>query len=98
MKLLRRVNFCALDLPAMRGGPTARARPPVLIQRRVFNSRLALRAHLLAPLDAPPVEWVVTPGMTQYSDALAEMETCAGANAGGEAPERVWLNEHPPLY
>jgi lipoyl(octanoyl) transferase len=64
----------------------------------VFNSRLALRAHLLAPLDAPPVEWVVTPGMTQYSDAVTEMETRAEAIARGEAPERVWLIEHPPLY
>jgi lipoyl(octanoyl) transferase len=64
----------------------------------VFNSRLATRASLLAPHDAPPVEWVVTPGLTQYADALMEMETRADAVARGDAPERVWLIEHPPLY
>ena len=69
-----------------------------LIQSRVFNSRLASRGSLFAPDDAPPVEWVVTPGLTPYSDALAEMESRADAIARGDAPERVWLLEHPPLY
>jgi lipoyl(octanoyl) transferase len=64
----------------------------------VFNSRLAPPASLLAPHDAPPVEWVVTPGLTQYADALAEMESRAEAIARGDAPERVWLLEHPALY
>jgi lipoyl(octanoyl) transferase len=41
---------------------------------------------------------VVTSGLTQYSDALAEMETRADAIARGTALERVWLVEHPPLY
>ena len=64
----------------------------------MFNSRLASRASLLAPHDAPPVEWVVTPGLTQYADALMEMDTRAEAIARGETSERVWLIEHPPLY
>ena len=64
----------------------------------MLNSRLASRASLFAPDDAPPVEWVVTPGPTQYSDALAEMEARAEAIARGGAAERVWLIEHPPLY
>ena len=64
----------------------------------MFNSRLASRASLFAPHDAPPVEWVVTPGLTPYADALAEMELRAEAIARGAAPERVWLLEHPPLY
>jgi lipoyl(octanoyl) transferase len=64
----------------------------------VFNSRLAPPASLLAPHDAPPVEWVVTPGLTQYADALEEMESRAEAIARGDAPERVWLLEHPALY
>ena len=64
----------------------------------MLNSRLATRASLLAPHDAPPVEWVVTAGLTQYADALMEMETRAEAIARGGAPERVWLIEHPPLY
>jgi lipoyl(octanoyl) transferase len=64
----------------------------------VLNSRLASRASLLALDDAPPVEWVVTPGLTQYCDTLAEMEARADAIARGGAAERVWLIEHPPLY
>ena len=64
----------------------------------MFNSRLASRASLLAPHDAPPVEWVVTPGVTQYAHALMEMEAGAEAITRGEAPERVWLIEHSPIY
>jgi lipoyl(octanoyl) transferase len=64
----------------------------------VLNSRHAPHAPLLAPRDAPPVEWIVTPGLTQYSDALIEMEARAEAIARGDAAERVWLIEHPPLY
>ena len=64
----------------------------------MFNSRLSARAPLLGSSDAPPVEWVVTPGPTQYADALHEMEARAEAIARGDALERVWLIEHPPLY
>jgi lipoyl(octanoyl) transferase len=64
----------------------------------VVSSRLASRASLFAPLDAPPAEWVFTPGLTQYADALAEMERRAEAIARGAAAEQVWLIEHPPLY
>ena len=64
----------------------------------MFNSRLVPHTPLLARRDAPPVEWVVTRGLTQYADALAEMEARAEAIAREDAPERVWLIEHPPLY
>jgi lipoyl(octanoyl) transferase len=64
----------------------------------VFNLRLGPRAPLLQPGDAPPVEWVVTPGLTQFPVALADMEARAEAIARGEAAERVWLIEHPDLY
>jgi lipoyl(octanoyl) transferase len=64
----------------------------------VLNSPLAPRASLLAPASASLVEWVVTPGLTQFPDALADMEARAEAIACGAAPERVWLIEHPPLY
>jgi len=46
---------------------------------------------------APP-EWRVTPGLTPYPEALAEMEARAAAIAEGQAPELIWLVEHPPLY
>ena len=64
----------------------------------MLDLRSAPRAPLLTPSDAAPVEWVVTPGLTQYADALAEMEARAEAIARGAASERVWLIEHPALY
>ncbi len=64
----------------------------------MLNSLLAPRAFLLAPGNAPPVEWVVTRGLTEFPDALADMEARAEAIARGEAAERVWLIEHPALY
>jgi lipoyl(octanoyl) transferase len=44
------------------------------------------------------VGWAVSPGRTDYDDAVAAMETRAAAIAAGEASELVWLLEHPPLY
>lgn len=44
------------------------------------------------------IEWRVTPGLTDYQAALAEMEARAAAIAAGEARELIWLLEHPPLY
>jgi lipoyl(octanoyl) transferase len=44
------------------------------------------------------VEWRVSPGLTPYPDALAEMEARNAAIRAGEARELVWLIEHPPLY
>jgi lipoyl(octanoyl) transferase len=48
--------------------------------------------------DGRPVEWVVAPGYVAYDAAVAEMEARVAAIAAGEAAERVWLLEHPPLY
>ena len=64
----------------------------------MLNSLIAPRAFLLAPGNAPPVEWVVTPGLTEFPDALADMEARAEAIARGEAAERDWLIQHPALY
>jgi lipoyl(octanoyl) transferase len=60
--------------------------------------RDGLAAKLLPKADAPPVEWVIAPGLTPYPDAVAEMERLAAAIAAGESRERIWLVEHPPLY
>ncbi|WP_309627814.1 lipoyl(octanoyl) transferase LipB [Brevundimonas sp.] len=49
-------------------------------------------------IDGRPVEWVVAPGYVPYEEAVAEMEARVALIAAGEAPERVWLLEHPPLY
>ena len=50
-----------------------------------------------APM-AGHVEWRVSPGLTPYAEAMAEMDARAEAIRGGEAAELVWLLEHPPLY
>jgi lipoyl(octanoyl) transferase len=52
---------------------------------------------LLRPLPAD-IEWQVSPGLMDYAQALADMEARAAAIAAGDAPERIWLVEHPPLY
>ena len=44
------------------------------------------------------VEWKISPGLTAYEDALAEMEARVEAIHAGAASELVWLLEHPPLY
>ncbi|NNK79240.1 MAG: lipoyl(octanoyl) transferase LipB [Litoreibacter sp.] len=44
------------------------------------------------------VEWITSPGLTPYPDAVAAMETRADAIFRGEAGEAIWLLEHPPLY
>ena len=49
-------------------------------------------------MDIDGIEWRVTPGLTDYAAALAEMEARAAAVAAGEARELVWLLEHPPVY
>ncbi len=45
-----------------------------------------------------PVEWLASPGLTAYEEAVAFMRTRAAEIAAGQAPELVWLVEHPPLY
>jgi len=52
----------------------------------------------LIRIDGRPVEWVVAPGYVPYEAAVPEMEARVAAIAAGEATERVWLLEHPPLY
>jgi len=44
------------------------------------------------------IEWRVSPGLTPYEEALAEMEKRAAAIREGSARELIWLLEHPPLY
>ncbi|MEC9368368.1 MAG: lipoyl(octanoyl) transferase LipB [Pseudomonadota bacterium] len=43
-------------------------------------------------------DWRVSDEPVAYGDAVAWMEARAGAIAAGNAPECVWLLEHPPLY
>lgn len=44
------------------------------------------------------VEWKITPGLTEYQDAVDFMEARADAIRAGTEDECIWLVEHPPLY
>jgi lipoyl(octanoyl) transferase len=43
-------------------------------------------------------QWAISEGLVAYPEAVAAMESRAAAIASGEAPELIWLLEHPPLY
>ncbi|MCB1379906.1 MAG: lipoyl(octanoyl) transferase LipB [Alphaproteobacteria bacterium] len=45
-----------------------------------------------------PVDWEVSDGLVSYTDAMEKMDRAVAAIGRGDAPERVWLLEHPPLY
>ncbi len=45
-----------------------------------------------------PVRWEIAEGFVPYEAAVARMEREVAAIAKGEAPELVWLLEHPALY
>ena len=44
------------------------------------------------------VEWITSPGLTDYRTAEAWMEDRAARIAAGTADECIWLLEHPALY
>ena len=48
--------------------------------------------------DGRPVGWAVSPAAVDYPAAVQAMEARAAAIAAGDAPELIWLLEHPPLY
>jgi lipoyl(octanoyl) transferase len=43
------------------------------------------------------IEWRISPGLTDYAEALAAMEARAAAIREGSASELIWLLEHPPV-
>src|SRR5258708_21061142 len=44
------------------------------------------------------VEWLIAGAPVPYPEALAVMDARAADIAAHQAPELVWLLEHPPLY
>ena len=64
----------------------------------MLSQALSETISKLARADGRPVEWATSPGLVDYPQAVAAMEARAAAIAAGEAPELVWLLEHPPLY
>jgi lipoyl(octanoyl) transferase len=68
----------------------------------MVNDRQDPRQHLdLTPFSAiagDPAEWRISDAQVPYPDAIAAMEARVAAIAARQAPELVWLLEHPPLY
>jgi lipoyl(octanoyl) transferase len=65
----------------------------------MVNGRQTLDLTTFAhPPAGDGVEWRVSDARVPYPDAVAAMEARVAAIAAGEAPELVWLLEHPPLY
>ena len=65
---------------------------------QLVNGRDTLRLDFTAAAGSPPVEWLISDGLTQYLEAVAAMEARVEAIAAGTASECVWLVEHPALY
>jgi len=49
------------------------------------------------PVSTGP-EWVVAPGLVPYPEAVEAMKARIAGIRAGNAAERVWLLQHPPLY
>jgi lipoyl(octanoyl) transferase len=64
----------------------------------MVNSRENLDLTTFAAAADSAVEWRISDSPVDYAEAVAAMEARAAAIASGEAPELVWLLEHPPLY
>src|SRR6516225_10637998 len=62
------------------------------------NPRQDLDLTSFSAAGGAPVEWRISDAPVPYPEAVAEMEARVAAIAAGEAPELVWLLEHPPLY
>lgn len=50
------------------------------------------------PAGGGAVEWRITDAPVPYLEAVAAMEARVAAIAAHQAPELVWLLQHPPLY
>ncbi len=64
----------------------------------MINMRDELNLGMPAPAGMAAVEWRISDAPVEYADAVAFMDARAEAIANGEAPELIWLVEHPPLY
>lgn len=64
----------------------------------MLSDPLSAAVSPLHRTDGATVEWVVSEARVDYASAVAEMEARVAAIAAGQACERIWLLEHPPLY
>ena len=56
------------------------------------------QARPLNTTASPGPEWRIAPGLTDYVEAVADMERRVEAIRAGAAGELLWLVEHPPVY
>jgi lipoyl(octanoyl) transferase len=64
----------------------------------MVNDRQGLDLTTFADPARGGVEWLISEAPVPYPEAVAAMEARVAAIAANEAPELVWLLEHPPLY
>src|SRR5450759_4879395 len=64
----------------------------------MVNDRQSLDLTTFAASARGAVEWLISDAPVPYPEAVAVMEARVAAIAANEAPELVWLLEHPPLY
>ena len=64
----------------------------------MVNSRETLDLTTFVGPAGNAVDWRISDSRVDYAAALAFMEARAATIAAGEAPELVWLLEHPPVY
>ena len=65
----------------------------------MVNDRQSLAfTTFAAAAECGAVEWLISDQPVPYPDAIAAMEARVATIAADEAPERVWLLEHPALY
>src|SRR3954447_15463243 len=62
------------------------------------NPRQELDLTAFSASSGEPVEWRISGAPVPYRGPVPKMEARVAAIAAGEAPELVWLLEHPPLY
>lgn len=73
-------------------------RLPLIVEigkRLAMTLRLAIRPKLQSTAS---VRWEIAPAPVAYDEAVARMEREVEVIAKGNAPELVWLLEHPALY
>ena len=64
----------------------------------MVNDRENLDLTAFAGPAGGAVEWLIADAPVPYPEAVAAMEARVAAIAAHQAPELVWLLEHPPLY
>src|SRR3979411_975918 len=64
----------------------------------MVNDRQSLDLTTFAAPGAGAVEWRISATPGPYPEAVASMEARVAEIAAHQAPELVWLLEHPPLY